>query len=73
MAAVLKPAALLSGGGGDEGIFICWVSITPALASWIATGGVAPLGRAALDAAASDFASGIIGLRYGARYNVRGK
>jgi hypothetical protein len=69
-AAELKPAALLSGGDGGEGVFICWVSISAALASWIATGGEPTLGRAALDAGAKDFASGIIGLRYGYSYKA---
>jgi hypothetical protein len=67
-AAELKPAALLRGGDGGEGVFVCWISISAALASWIATGGETTLGRAALDAGANDFASGIIGLRYGFYY-----
>jgi hypothetical protein len=62
-AAVLKPVALLEGGEGGDGVFTCWVSISAALASWIASGGETTLGRAALDAGANDFASGIIGLR----------
>jgi hypothetical protein len=57
----LKPAALLRGSGRGEDVLICWVSITPALASWISTGGLAT-GNAL--ATTSSFASGIIGLRY---------
>ncbi len=63
-AAALKPAALLGGGEGGEGVFTCWVSISAALASWIATGGETNLGRAVLVAGANDFASAIIGFRY---------
>jgi hypothetical protein len=64
VAETLRPAALL-GGRGDE-VFICWISVTPALASWISTGGIEPslptTGGASLDA--GHFASGIVGLRY---------
>ena len=51
-------------GEGGEGVFICWVSISAALASWIARREETSLGLAALIAGANEFASGIIGLRY---------
>ena len=66
VAETLKPAALLSSRGEGDEVFICWISITPALASWISTGGIEPslptTGSASLDA--GHFASGIVGLRY---------
>jgi hypothetical protein len=70
VATKLKPAALLGSSDGGGEVLICSVSIAPNLASWTSTSGFAPrtAGSAsrALDTATSDFASGIIGIRYAA-------